>query len=404
MKRAEDAIIYDSINPAVFDAATLERLSRTRVAFITDIPTPYVVALLRALTRHIDLSVVFSAENSTRGMPWRFSTDFGFRHSVVGGATIRRADAEGIDYYFDPRLLAHLYRIRPDVIISAGFSFPTFYSKIYAQITGAKLLIYSDGTSVAEQNYGRLRRFARDYLVPRASGVIAKSKLAAERFTEMGAAGKIVVAHHTTDLAPFLAVGKERLDTVGEPVPLRLINVGRMIPRKGLDCLLEALRRLPPTQRAVQLTLVGSGPHEAQLRAIAQTMSRATVTFAGFVDQLGLPAFYRSADAFVLPTFLDPFGIVMLEAAASGLALLGSVYAGATHELVMNQISGIRFDPHQPDDLAAAIAILADNPSLVRRMGQAAHRIALHRTPERSAEGYLVAIMRALSQHKILTD
>ena len=401
MKRVENAIVYDSINPVVLDDATLERLSRTRVAFVTDIPTPYVVALLRSLARRIDLSVVFSSDNSTRGMPWRFSTDFGFRHSVVGGATVRRADAEGIDYYLDPRLLMHLHRIRPDVIISAGFSFPTFYSKIYAQITGAKLLIYSDGTSVAEQDYGRLRRFARDYLVPRVSGVIAKSNLAAERFAEMGAAGKIVVAHHTTDLAPFLAVGKERLDTTEQPASLRLINVGRLIPRKGLDCLLEALRRLPPTRRTVHLTLVGSGPHEAQLRAMAQTMSRVTVTFAGFVDQSGLPAFYRLADAFVLPTFVDPFGIVMLEAAASGLALVGSVYAGATYELVENKISGIRFDPHRPDDLAAGIAILADDPSLVRRMGQAAHRMALHRIPERSAEGYLVAIVRALSQRKI---
>ena len=229
MKRVENAIVYDSINPVVLDDATLERLSRTRVAFVTDIPTPYVVALLRSLARRIDLSVVFSSDNSTRGMPWRFSTDFGFRHSVVGGATVRRADAEGIDYYLDPRLLMHLHRIRPDVIISAGFSFPTFYSKIYAQITGAKLLIYSDGTSVAEQDYGRLRRFARDYLVPRVSGVIAKSNLAAERFAEMGAAGKIVVAHHTTDLAPFLAVGKERLDTTEQPASLRLINVGRLI-------------------------------------------------------------------------------------------------------------------------------------------------------------------------------
>src|SRR6185437_9853965 len=103
MKRAEDAIIYNSINPAVFDTATLGRLSRTRVAFVTDIPTPYVVALLRALARHIDLYVVFSSDNSTRGMPWRFNADFGFRHSVVGGAIIRRPYTDGTDYYFDPR-------------------------------------------------------------------------------------------------------------------------------------------------------------------------------------------------------------------------------------------------------------------------------------------------------------
>ena len=75
--------------------------------------------------------------------------------------------------------------------------------------------------------------------------------------------------------------------------------------------------------------VVGSGPEEAALRALTADLGLVeAVEFLGFVDQPGLPAVYEAADAFAFPTLDDPFGVVLLEAAASGLPLVASPFGG----------------------------------------------------------------------------
>ncbi|MGL5736563.1 MAG: glycosyltransferase family 4 protein, partial [Beijerinckiaceae bacterium] len=327
------------------------------------------------------------------GMGWTMGA-LGFRHIFVGGPTLRRGDANGTDYYFSPMLLYHLARIRPDAIICAGFSLPTMYAALYARITGARLLIYSDGTNFSERNYGRGQMRARQALIPRASALIAKSSLAAERFQTLGGGSKTFIAHHTTDLDRFLNVGRSRTYTA--QAQLRLLCVGRLIARKGVHHLLAALATMPPTTRPVHLTLVGSGPEEAALKAYCRQHRLDTVTFAGFADQAALPQYYADSDVFVLPTLQDPFGIVVLEAAASGIAILSSVYAGATSEFVIDGRTGFTFEPADESRLAALIATLANAPDQATAMGRAAHDLAASRTPDHTADDYLKAIRYAL--------
>jgi glycosyltransferase involved in cell wall biosynthesis len=121
----------------------------------------------------------------------------------------------------------------------------------------------------------------------------------------------------------------------------------------------------------------------------------------GFVDQDGLPAYYAAADVFVFPTLDDPFGIVLLEAAASGLALVASEHAGATLDLIKDGESGFVFDPHNEHALAELVAKLADSPKLVRDLGLAAYNSARLRTPECTAEKYLSAIMTVMADKKL---
>lgn len=371
--------------------------SHPRVVFLTDIPTPYIVEIMRELSLRVDLLCLFCADSASRGMNWNFENKLGFRHFMIGGARIKRS-ADTTDYYISPRIFWRLLRARPDAIISGGFSIPSFYAYLYCKLTGAKLIIYSDGTSVYEKGLGRLQRIARTILVPRASAFIAKSKPAADRFEELGANGRIFLAPHTTNLAPLLAIGagRDRSDS-GE---LRLLSVGRLIPRKGLHHLIRALAAMRPTRRPVKLTIVGSGPEEAELKALVQSLGIPGVSFAGFMDQDQLPACYATADAFVFPTLEDPYGIVLLEAAASGLALVASEHAGATLDFVEDGESGLVFDPDDEHALAELIARLADSPELVRDLGIAAHNVARLRTPDRTAEKYVSAIMAVVAGKK----
>ena len=149
------------------------------------------------------------------------------------------------------------------------------------------------------------------------------------------------------------------------------------------------------TRRPVRLTIVGSGPEECNLRALVRNLNLARVQFAGFVDQAALPSYYGNADAFVFPTLGDTYGLVLLEAAAAGLALVASCHAGATKDLVRNSEAGLVFDPSEEVLLANQIAALADNHDLVIQMGRAASKVAQEQTPARIAEVYLQAINTA---------
>jgi glycosyltransferase involved in cell wall biosynthesis len=147
--------------------------------------------------------------------------------------------------------------------------------------------------------------------------------------------------------------------------------------------------------------MVGSGPEEPELRALVQSLGVRGVRFVGFVDEDGLLASYAAADAFVFPTLDDPFGMVLLEAAASGLALVASEHAGATLDLIQDGESGFVFDPHNEHALAEIIAKLADSPKLVRDLGLAAYNIARLRTPDRTAQKYLSAVMTVMADKKL---
>jgi glycosyltransferase involved in cell wall biosynthesis len=110
-----------------------------------------------------------------------------------------------------------------------------------------------------------------------------------------------------------------------------------------------------------------------------------------------LPAVYTEADVFAFPTLDDPFGIVVLEAAAAGLPVVASPFGGATLDLVADGRTGFVADPDDTATWARALIELARDPDLRRRLGAAGHEATVHRTPEEAAAGYAAAVRAALA-------
>jgi glycosyltransferase involved in cell wall biosynthesis len=378
------------------DEANIAHITPPRVVFLTDIVTPYMVAVLTALARRVELTALFCSRSGTRSAGWAFADPLPFRHRVLGGLAIRRrSGGDGADMYLTPRILGALLVERPAVVISGAFSFPTAFAAVYARLAGGRLIIHSDGTSHSERDIGAWRRLARDRLLREASACVANSEPAAERFIELGAhPSRVFRAPHSTDIAPFHAVGRQRLASSASEAAVTVLHVGRLIPRKGVDRLLLALSAVPDELR---LLLVGSGPEQALLSRLAQELGvAARVEFKGFVDQADLPAVYAAADIFAMPTLDDPFGMVLLEAAATGLPLVASPFAGASVDLVEDGRSGYLADPHDIAAWSRALSALARSPGLRRRLGARAHELTLTRTPGQAADGYLSAVDAAL--------
>lgn len=377
------------------DSGTGYAVTDVRVAFVTDIVTPCTTAALEALAPRAHLTAVFCSRTGSRGMAWSNHDELHFRHEMIGGLTIPHPSRDGTDYYLSPRVLGAIWRARPQVLISGGFSIPTLYAAAYSRVMRIPLLIQSDGTSHSEARLRLEQRIARGALRRFAWGAVASSAPAVRRFVEIGfPPGRVFRAPYTTRLEPLWRVAEGR--AVEQGGPFRLLSVGRLIPRKGCEWLLRAVGQAYRRGADVHLTMVGTGPEEARLRALADELEIA-VSWRGFIDQPDLPFVYRDADAFVFPTLDDPFGMVLLEAAAAGLPLIASRYAGATEELVRDGVEGFVVDPRDTAAVADSIARLAASPQLRAKMGPAAQDATRGHTPEATAADYLSAIEAAVA-------
>lgn len=153
--------------------------------------------------------------------------------------------------------------------------------------------------------------------------------------------------------------------------PPTLLFVGRLRYYKGLDTLLHALTTLPD----VRLNVIGTGPLENAWRTLAQELAlEKRVHFLGRVDDADLPGQYHNADLFVLPSNArsEAFGMVLLEAMASGIPCISTEVGTGTSWVVQDRLTGRVVPPQNPSALAEAIRALLDAPEERRKMGRAA--------------------------------
>jgi glycosyltransferase involved in cell wall biosynthesis len=149
---------------------------------------------------------------------------------------------------------------------------------------------------------------------------------------------------------------------------LRCLAVARLVERKGLGDLIRAFALLE--RGRFQLEIVGRGPDEALLRALARDLAVShEVIFSGSLDRAAVAERYREADLFTLPSTAEAFGNVFAEALASGLPIVGSAVGGIP-DLVDHGSNGLLVPPNDPATLARAITYLADDPELRSEMGR----------------------------------
>lgn len=150
------------------------------------------------------------------------------------------------------------------------------------------------------------------------------------------------------------------------PKPRRLVSVGRLVPRKGLDTVIEALCGIkdaelviaggPPADR------LGDDPEVIRLRRVADAAGVADrVRFLGRLPRERVPGLLRSAALTVCVPWYEPFGMVALESMACGVPVVASA-VGGQKETVVNGVTGILVPPRHPAAVARAAKRLLDEP------------------------------------------
>jgi glycosyltransferase involved in cell wall biosynthesis len=184
--------------------------------------------------------------------------------------------------------------------------------------------------------------------------------------------GRMSVVPCGVDLRRFSASGPS-MPRNGEH---RLVAVGRLVPRKGFDTAIAALRHLPKTE-----LVIAGGPAKGKLtddpeaNRLKDLAARAGVAdrvrFVGQVSRRNMPKLFRSADLVVCTPWYEPFGIVPLEAMACGVPVVAGAVGGLT-DTVVDGITGALVPPKQPVALAKAIRKLLADPAARKAYGFAA--------------------------------
>lgn len=172
-----------------------------------------------------------------------------------------------------------------------------------------------------------------------------------------------------------------------------LVACGYLIERKRLDLVIDAIAHLPAAERPL-LLVVGSGGLEGALRTRAER-ANVPVHFAGFKLGRDLAAHYFAADALVLSSSDDPWGLVVNEAMSAGLPVLVSDACGVALDLVHDQVNGYTFRSGDAEELAEKLVLLLDSDLAAK--GLASRKIIADWTPAHSARnlGTIVAeVMR----------
>ena len=377
------------------------------VAFVLPEPTPYRNPMLDLLADRdqVDVTAVY-AGGSVQQREWELETAHRSvvleGHRIPGARRILRHD-----YPVTPGVLGALRAAQPGVVVVSGWS--TFASQ--AAIAWCRLrrvpYVLVVESNDRDQRPG-WRRAVKAAIVPSvvrgAAHVLVVGTLARESMLERGAdPARLDVFADTIDVGAFAARADAlapRRETLRREAgigadDIAVLSVARLSPEKGLGTLVRAVAAAGDPR--VVLVLAGSGPERKRLEALAREVGVRLVllTHTPWVRILEV---YAVADVFALLSTHEPWGVVVNEAAASGLPLVLSDRVGAAHDLLVDGRNGMLVPAGDPEAAGGAIRVLAADPERRRAMGAASREVVAGWGYEPSIETFIAVVRRVVGR------
>lgn len=359
---------------------------RIRVAVLNTHPIQYFAPLYRKIVEtcpDIDLTVLYLSDSSLRGesdpgfaqqVVWDIDLMSGYQHKFVG-KSYGKASPSGFWSLATPAIWTEIRHGGYDLLWLHGYAYAAnLLALAAARMSGVKvalraeshLLLYRPG----------LRRVLRNGLIAalfrQFDWFFAIGSRNADYLRYLGVrASRIRRVPYAIDNERFGAA-REAKDEPSRPV---VLFAAKMVNRKDPLSFLEAARLLQERGINVTLRMAGSGPMESQLRERAKSLGLRNIEFTGFVNQGAMPALLAAADIFVATSDWEPWGLVVNEAMAAGLAIVASDDMGCAVDLVHEGINGFRVRSGDAWAVAERISELAIDPSRLRAFQRESRRV-----------------------------
>jgi glycosyltransferase involved in cell wall biosynthesis len=253
--------------------------------------------------------------------------------------------------------------------IHVHWPFPQgLFGFVAARTCRAKLILHFYTAELSLARRWWLSRLFLRFMIKKADLVIAISTYAQEQIHRIMKREVVVIPYGSTF---------QRKEFSSKPHPLpHLLSVGRLIKRKGLEYLIEAVEILIKKNRALTLTIVGDGDQREHLhRLVVSKKLEGVVKMAGKVSHEELQKCYEDCDLFLFPSIVDDtgdtegLGVVVLEAMSYGKPVIAS-HVGGIVDIIQDNVTGLLVKEKDPISLAAAIERLLNNPTLVEQIRQ----------------------------------
>ena len=245
-------------------------------------------------------------------------------------------------------------------------------------------ITWTDGTLFSERNINFIQKFLRKHVIKHASAYIASSTRSKDAQIFYG-------AQEDKCHISFLAVDIEKY--IQEPCGKgngKIICVGSLIERKGIDLLLKALAKV---KSEYSLYLAGEGSERETLKDLAFELDISDkVHFLGQLNREELLAYYADSDLFILPTREDCFALVILEAMCSGLPIICSKYADGAYDLIEEGKNGFIIEPYDETKFAESIEKVLGSKEIRENMQKNSKEILEKFRFANIAKGYMEAI------------
>ncbi|AFK05052.1 glycosyl transferase group 1 [Emticicia oligotrophica DSM 17448] len=282
-------------------------------------------------------------------------------------------------------------KFKPDVINLPGYYEPAMNIVLfYCKLKGIKIVISSDSTESDNPNVW-WRESLKRFVVSQAQGFFCYGTKSAEYILKLGMKPEhILVENNSVDNVRIEKVHTEALQTrqeVKKSYQLKKYNfvyVGRLIEIKNLDNLLAAYKPLANSDWG--LIILGDGSEEEKLKKYASDNQLEGVKFIAGQPWYDVPKILALADVFVLPSYSEPWGLVVNEAMACGLPVIVSNKCGSAFDVVIENQNGYTFNPHSVEELTNIFEKFVENPDKIKIFGEKSKEIIKRFSPENVAQ------------------
>jgi glycosyltransferase involved in cell wall biosynthesis len=368
--------------------------NRPRVLLLTNVPTPNRLPVFETVAEAADLTVLFCQAADPARLWHTDLTSERVHYETLPARSV--AVGRGVEMVFNPTLRPRLRTDSFDVYI-AGENFPNAASVLSvwraARQHKRTFGLWSEAIDTPYASGHLFSNAYRRWLYRRTDVFMAYGQRPKEFLVRRGAPpGRISIGLQVipAEQLPAPSASKAGLGLGSQRVTL---FVGYFTPRKGAKFLLSAFQRVAGPDDV--LALVGSGPQEPELRALAGSDSR--ILFPGYFDGADKSSWYAAADVFVLPTLHDPWGVVANEAMHFGLPVVTTDAAGCTPDLVRPGVNGLVVPAGNDAALGHALGHLLNDADLRHKMGARSRAIISGYTTAAAAERWLEVISRAVA-------
>jgi glycosyltransferase involved in cell wall biosynthesis len=357
------------------------------IAFICNEPTPYRLHLLKRLAdEHPQLRVhsIFTHTFDTAHVPWQMDlstiprTVFFEHEAMAHKNTLLQA------WKLNSQITRYIQTRNIRMVVLNGYGdVSRLLLMRWAKKRGIKVLLRGDSNIHGQEKITGLRRLIKGMTLRWISHQIAG-------LMPMGRCGQAFFDHWMGDhkLPSFICPYEPNYDQIRSCGPRccsqfmqdkkldqthrHLLYCGRLIDIKNVDLIITAFERISRQRPDWDLLIAGTGPLEANLKAMVTSELKNRVKFLGFLQFDQTVACYCASHVLVHPPSYEPWALVINEAVAAGLPIIATDVVGAANELIEPGVNGLLIKPNDVDALTDAMFTMTQGDTASRMGGQAA--------------------------------